>query len=129
VADVGALVRRINAGGPLRGDYYDTNGRRRATQYSTPDELSFLLIAGDLNPFLQAALPAAISAARRGDTAPLMRLRRIGQGGATRSEDLSVGLNAATGCTDVTPPFPRSAPVADRAAAAQAALAAIPPTD
>ena len=47
----------------------------------TPDELSFLLIAGDLNPFLQAALPAAISAARRGDTAPLMRLRRIGQGG------------------------------------------------
>ena len=45
------------------------------------------------------------------------------------SEDLSVGLNAATGCTDVTLPFPRSAPVADRAAAAQAALAAIPPTD
>ena len=58
--------------------------RKRATQYSTPDELSFLLIAGDLNPFLQAALPAAISAARRGDTAPLMRLRRIGQGGPTR---------------------------------------------
>ena len=56
----------------------------RATQYATPDELSFLLIAGDLNPFLQAALPAAISAARRGDTAPLMRLRRIGQGGPTR---------------------------------------------
>ena len=55
---------------------------RRATRYATPDELSFLLIAGDLNPFLQAALPAAISAARRGDTAPLMRLRRIGQGGA-----------------------------------------------
>ena len=82
VADVGALVRRINASGPLRGDYFDADGRKRATQYSTPDELSFLLIAGDLNPFLQAALPAAISAARRGDTAPLMRLRRIGQGGA-----------------------------------------------
>jgi len=42
-------VRRINASGPLRGDYYDTSGRKRATQYSTPDELSFLLIAGDLN--------------------------------------------------------------------------------
>ena len=49
---------RINASGPLRGDYYDADGRKRATQYSTPDELSFLLIAGDLNPFLQAALPA-----------------------------------------------------------------------
>ena len=129
VADVAALVRRINASGPLRGDYYDAQGKVRATRYATPDELSFLLIAGDLNPFLQAALPAAISAAVRGDSAPLMRLRRIGQGGATRSEDLSVGLNAATGCTDVTLPFPRSAPVADRAAAAQAALAAIPPTD
>jgi pimeloyl-ACP methyl ester carboxylesterase len=129
VADVGALVRRINASGPLRGDYYDAHGKLRATRYATPDELSFLLIAGDLNPFLQAALPAAISAAVRGDSAPLMRLRRIGQGGATRAADLSVGLNLATGCTDVTLPFPRSAPVADRAAAAQAALAAIPPTD
>jgi pimeloyl-ACP methyl ester carboxylesterase len=129
VADVAALVRRINASGPLRGDYYDERGRRRTTQYATPDELSFLLIAGDLNPFLQAALPAAISAARRGDTGPLMRLRRIGQGGPTRDEDLSEGLNVATGCADVTLPFPRDAPVADRAVAAQQALAAIPPTD
>jgi pimeloyl-ACP methyl ester carboxylesterase len=129
VDDVAALVRRINASGPLRGDYYDAHGKRRATQYATPDELSFLLIAGDLNPFLQAALPAAISAARRGDSAPLMRLRRIGQGGQTRAEDLSVGLNAATACTDVTLPFPRDAPVADRAVIAQQALAAIPPTD
>jgi pimeloyl-ACP methyl ester carboxylesterase len=129
VADVGALVRRINASGPLRGDFFDASGRKRATQYSTPDELSFLLIAGDLNPFLQAALPAAMSAARRGDTAPLMRLRRIGQGGPTREQDLSVGLNAATGCTDVTLPFDRAAGVADRAAQAQQALAAIPPAD
>ena len=129
VADVGALVQRINASGPLHGHFYDAQGRRRATQYSTPDELSFLLIAGDLNPFLQASLPAAMSAARRGDTGPLMRLRRIGQGGQTQAEDLSVGLNAATGCTDVALPYPRDAPVADRAVAAQQALAAIPPTD
>jgi pimeloyl-ACP methyl ester carboxylesterase len=129
VADVAALVRRINASGPLRGDYYDAQGKPRATRFATADELSFLLIAGDLNPFLQAALPSAISAARRGDSGPLMRLRRIGQGGATRVEDLSVGLNAATGCTDVTLPFSRAAPIADRAAQAQQALAAIPPTD
>jgi pimeloyl-ACP methyl ester carboxylesterase len=129
VADVAALVRRINASGPLRGDYYNAQGKRRATQYASPDELSFLLIAGDLNPFLQAALPAAISAARRGDSAPLMRVRRIAEGGPTRLEDLSAGLNSATGCADVTLPFPREASVADRAAAAQQALAAIPPTD
>ena len=42
------------------------SGGRRSTP--RPDELLFLLIAGDLNPFLQASLPAAISAARRGDT-------------------------------------------------------------
>ena len=58
-----------------------------------------------------------------------MRLRRIGQGGRRRREDLSVGLNAATGCTDVALPFPRAASVPDRAAIAQQALAAIPPTD
>ena len=32
VADVAALVRRINASGPLRGDYYDAQGKVRATQ-------------------------------------------------------------------------------------------------
>ena len=58
-----------------------------------------------------------------------MRVRRIGQGGQTRQEDLSAGLNVTTNCTDVTLPFPRAAPVADRAAIAQQALAAIPPTD
>ena len=42
-----------------------------------------MLIAGDLNPLLQAALPGAIAAARRGDTAELMRLRRVAQGGPT----------------------------------------------
>ncbi|MGZ8632783.1 MAG: alpha/beta hydrolase, partial [Solirubrobacteraceae bacterium] len=129
VDDVAALVRRINASGPLRGDYYDAHGKVRATRYATPDELSFLLTAGDLNPFLQAALPAAISAARRGGTTPLMRLRRLGDGGETRVEDLSFGLNVATGCADVTLPFPRAAPLADRAAAAQQALAAIAPTE
>ena len=86
VADVGALVRRINASGPLRGDYYDAQRHAGAPRGTPrPTSCSFLLIAGDLNPFLQAALPAAISAARRGDTAPLMRLRRIGQGGPTRA--------------------------------------------
>jgi pimeloyl-ACP methyl ester carboxylesterase len=129
VADVAALVRRMNASGPLRGNYFDDQGHRRTTQYTTPDELSFLLTAGDLNPFLQASLPAAMSAARRGDLALLMRLRRIGEGGPTRRADLSFGLNAATGCEDVTLPYSLSTPLADRPAIAQQALAAIPPTD
>jgi pimeloyl-ACP methyl ester carboxylesterase len=129
VADVAALVRRMNASGPLRGDYFDDQGRRRTTQYANPDELAFLLTAGDLNPFLQASLPAAISAARRGDPALLMRLRRIGEGAPTRLADLSFGINAATGCEDVALPYPLATPLPDRPAIAQQALAAIPPTD
>jgi pimeloyl-ACP methyl ester carboxylesterase len=129
ISDVRTLVRRINTSGPLRGHYFDDQGRQRATQYSTPDELSFLLTAGDLNPFLQASLPAAMSAARRGDTALLMRLRRIGEGGPTRRADLSFGLNAATGCEDVRLPYALSTPLDQRPALAQQALAAIPASE
>jgi pimeloyl-ACP methyl ester carboxylesterase len=129
VDDVAALVRRMNASGPLRGDYFDDHGVRRATQYDNPDQLAFLLTAGDLNPFLQASLPAAISAARRGDSALLMRLKRIGEGAPTRRADLSFGLNAATGCEDTPLPYALATPLADRPAIAQQALAAIPPTD
>jgi pimeloyl-ACP methyl ester carboxylesterase len=128
VADVAALVNRINASGPLRGTFFDDRGVRRPTSYHTPDELAFLLIDGDLNPLLQAALPGAIGAARRGDTAELMRLRRIGQGARTPTSDLSFGLNVTTGCLDVPLPYPlATTPVEARPAIAQAALAAIPP--
>jgi pimeloyl-ACP methyl ester carboxylesterase len=129
VADVAALVRRMNASGPLRGAYFDDHGRRRMTRYANPDELSFLITAGDLNPYLQASLPAAISAARLGDPALLMRLRRIGQGARIKLGDLSFGLNAATSCADAPLPYSLQTPIAERPALAQAALAAIPPTD
>jgi pimeloyl-ACP methyl ester carboxylesterase len=129
VDDVSVLVRRMNARGPLRGSYFNADGHRRATQYDNPDQLSFLLTAGDLNPFLQAELPAAISAARRGDTTLLMRLKRIGQGASTKLADLSFGLNVTTGCEDTTLPYPLSTPLAARPAIAEQALAAIPPSD
>src|SRR3954470_21517405 len=128
VADVAALVNRINTAGPLRGTFFDERGVRRPTSYHTPDELAFLLIEGDLNPLLQAALPGAIGAARRGDTAELMRLHRIAQGSRTPTADLSFGLNVTTGCLDAPLPYPlATTPVSARPAIAQAALAAIPP--
>ena len=128
VADVAALVTRINTAGPLRGSFFDASGVRQPTSFHTPDELAFLLIAGDLNPLLQAALPGAIAAARRGDTAELMRLRRVGQGAGTPTGDLSFGLNVTTGCLDVGLPYPlATTPLAARPGIAQAALAAIPP--
>src|SRR4051795_5271403 len=130
VADVAALVSRINTAGPLRGRFFDERGTSRPTSYKTPDELAFLLIEGDLNPLLQAALPGAIGAARRGDTAELMRLHRIGQGSRTPTADLSFGLNVTTGCLDAPLPYPlATTPIAARPAIAQAALAAIPPAE
>jgi pimeloyl-ACP methyl ester carboxylesterase len=121
-------VARINTRGALRGTFFDERGRSRRTRYATPDELAFLLIAGDLNPLLQAALPGAISAARRGDVAALMRLRRAGQGAGTSTSDLSFGLNVTTGCLDVPLPYPLTVPGPARVPLAQAALAAIPPS-
>ena len=118
-----------HASGPLRG------ASRRAGQAPRdrtprPGELSFLITAGDLNPFLQARCPAAITAARRGDTGLLLRLRRIGQGGQTRAEDLSFGLNVDHRLhrRDAAVPA-RRAGRRSRGRGAQPALAAIPPTD
>jgi pimeloyl-ACP methyl ester carboxylesterase len=129
VADVAALVKRINERGPLRGVTFDERGGRRETKYGTPDELAFLLVAGDLNPYLQASLPAALSAARLGDTSLLMRLRRIGEGARLATDELSFGLYAATGCADMTAPYSLATPLADRGPAVQQALAAIPPAE
>jgi pimeloyl-ACP methyl ester carboxylesterase len=129
VADVAALVKRLNASGPLRGSSFDERGRRRATEYRNPDELAFLIVAGDLNPYLQASLPAALSAARLGDSSLLMRLRRIGQGAPLATGELSFGLYAAAGCADMSTPYSLLTPFAARGPAVEAAMAAIPVTD
>jgi pimeloyl-ACP methyl ester carboxylesterase len=129
VADLAALVRLLNSSGPVRGWSFDERGRRRATEYRNPDELAFLLVAGDLNPYLQASLPAALSAARLGDTALLMQLRRIGQGATLATGELSFGLYAAAGCADMTTPYSLQTPIAARGPAVAQAIAAIPATD
>jgi pimeloyl-ACP methyl ester carboxylesterase len=129
VADLGTLVRRLAVRGPLRGAVFDARGRRRAASVRSGAELDFFLTAGDLNPVLQAALPAAVAAAaRRRDLAPLLRLRRAAQGPPLRLGELSWGLNLATGCADARLPFALSTPLAQRPALVRAALAAIPPS-
>jgi pimeloyl-ACP methyl ester carboxylesterase len=130
VADVGALVNRIDTSGPLRGTFFDAAGKRQRTAYVAAEQLLWLLSAGDLNPLLRAALPGAIGAARRGDTAELMRFKRIADGGPTPTLDLSAGLFVTTGCLDAPLPYPlATTPIPARPAIGQAALAAIPPTE
>lgn len=126
VADVGALVARL-ASGSVRGRIFDARGRARTAGFRTAEELFFALIAGDVNPYLQAALPGAIAAARGGDAAPLARLRRVAAGARNPLRELSGGLNVVTGCQDARLPYALTTPLAERPAQAAAALAALDP--
>lgn len=126
VADVAVLARRLR-GGSVSGRTRDAAGRAHTTAFTTGEQLFFALIAGDLNPYLQAALPGAIAAAVRGDTAPLVRLKRVARGGPTARSELSAGLNVVTGCQDSRLPYALTIPVAARRAAATAGLAALDP--
>jgi pimeloyl-ACP methyl ester carboxylesterase len=105
VADLGVLARRLAAKGPLRGDVPDIHGAQHATAVHDESELLLIIMSGDLNPFLQAALPGAIDAAGHGDAAPLLRLRRIAQGPFTPAAEFSSTLNVATTCADVPLPY------------------------
>ena len=102
--------------------YYDTSGRKRAHAYSTPDELPLLLIAGDLNPFLEAALPARHQRRAAGRTRPRScACARIGQGGPTRRAGLSRSPSTRPrAALDVTLPFDRAAGVPPPTARPQA---------
>jgi pimeloyl-ACP methyl ester carboxylesterase len=126
VADVATLGARLRSK-PLRGTVFDRQGRRRSAVYRSEDELAYLLLSGDQNPYLQAALPGAIAAALRGDPSLLLRLRRIGDGTRTPLRDLSFGLNVTTGCLDPALPYPLDADPAQRRALALTAVAAVPP--
>ena len=115
VADVAALAGTLGKGG-ISGPAYDWRGRRHTTRYGSADDLANILIGADLNPYVQAALPAAIHAAVEGDPAMLLRLRRATAGPPVRLADLSAGLNVTTNCQDTRLPFALSAPLADRPA-------------
>ncbi len=124
VARVAAALRRHVIAGPA----FDGRGSPRHAIYRYGDELANLLVAGDLNPYLQASLPGAFAAAAAGDPALLLRLQRIGAGGPTRLRELSVGLFYATTCADQTAPYLLTQPFGDRDAAITAALAGVDPS-
>jgi pimeloyl-ACP methyl ester carboxylesterase len=122
VADVAALVPRLEHGG-LSGTTYDDRGRPHKTSYRSADDLANVLIGADLNPYVQAALPAAIRAAAKGDPALLLHLRRATAGAPTKLPDLSAGLNVATNCQDTKLPYALSTPFGDRPALLEQGLA------
>ena len=85
--------------GSLDGVVRDTRGGRRDVR---ADAVRAAVAArrSDLNPFLQARLPAALTAARDDDLAPLLRLKRDAAGPASAIGELSAGLFVTTTCLD-----------------------------
>jgi pimeloyl-ACP methyl ester carboxylesterase len=125
-ADVVALANRY-AAKPLTGKVLFASGRT-ATQTVGGDDLVSIVLDADLSPGEAAELPAVVRAARLGNTAPLLRLAVLHQASNdVDSIDLSAGLYAATVCRDGPFPWQPDTPVAQRQAALQAAIAALPP--
>ncbi len=125
VADLRRLTREL-ASGPVRARVPDVRGRVRRGAIAGQSALLLMVMAGDLNPFLQAALPGAVAAAARGDAAPLVRLRRYANGPPTPTRELSVGLNVATTCADLSLPYSFAEPFDERWTRWQHALDGVP---
>ena len=126
VGDLRAVMARV-AEAPLRGEVYDKRGRARSASYESQDELGAVIGSGDLNPELQAQLPAAMAAARDGDYAQLLRLQAALGGPAESTREFSVGLNVITACLDSKLPYALSGPTDARTPLVTAALAGIAP--
>jgi pimeloyl-ACP methyl ester carboxylesterase len=125
LGDLARLTRKL-AAAPLRGRVPGVSGAPHATTIRDESELLLMIMSGDLNPFLQAALPGAIAAATRGDAAPLLRLRRYAQGPFTPVGQFSSTLNVATTCADVKLPYTLQTPYPDRWTAWRHGVDAVP---
>jgi hypothetical protein len=133
----GRLARRV-----VRGRFVGADGRRHRIVL-TPVGLLTILSAGDVDPVLRAALPAAVHAALHGDTAPLARLRAQLGGAGSRERGADGAINRArflgaddainrarfvtTTCEETRFPWDRAATPATRAAQASAHVRAMPP--
>jgi pimeloyl-ACP methyl ester carboxylesterase len=124
VADLARVVARTRRG-PLRGRVIDGEGKPHPVSVSSNDLLG-VLVAGDFSPLLRAETITSVSAAARGDTAPLARLL-VQAGSAERErEDFDTPLYYATTCEEQDFPWSRAASPKARIAQASAALRALP---
>ncbi len=120
--DVVALANSLDTT-PLRGSVAQLGGGRRTVQLGAPAFLG-LVLQTDLDPGLAAELPAAVSAARKGDPTPLLRL-----GVLVASSRRTNGLNpvfAATSCDDGPFPWEPETPVSQRPLALVTAILGLP---
>ncbi len=124
--DAATLANRLEAK-PAAGKIIAPNGKTVVKHMNGEDVLS-VIIDSDLNPGIQAELPAAIHAGRIGNMRPLLRLFDLDNRTSLLSApELSFGLYAATSCADVQFPWAPSTPTSDRGAILSSAVAALPP--
>lgn len=113
---------------PLTGYVVDRQGRRQRASIDGDGLLSL----ATTYPLVSAGLPAAVAAAARGDSAPLLRAqsdlaRFVRFAGTTRPRDSSVAAAIATSCSDTVLPWSATTSVEGRRAVAIAAADAMPP--
>ena len=116
--DLASRVRSL-ARKPLRGLLTSARGVRQRVEILRSD-LFDVMLTGDLNPTLRAELPGALTSARRGDSAPLIRLvaRSAGVISLARQasgSEFSDAVFAATLCEEGNFPWNRGASASGRA--------------
>jgi pimeloyl-ACP methyl ester carboxylesterase len=127
VADLRELSSRLERR-TLRGTVLDAEGRPSPRSLNATG-LAAMVLAGDLNTYLQAALPAAIRSALDGRARPLLRLIRPAAGPPLRLKELSLGLNVATVCADTPLSYSIAEPLDARPQKMAAALSSRPDAD
>ena len=108
--DLASRVRSL-ARRPLRGLLTSGRGVRQRVFIERRD-LFDIMLTGDLNPTLRAELPGALTSARRGDSAPLIRLAARSAGIISLQaggSDFSDAVFAATLCEEGLFPWDRAA--------------------
>ncbi len=123
-ADLAGRVRSL-ARKPLRGLLTSARGAHQRVEIVRGD-LFDVMITGDLNPTLRAELPGALTSARKGDSAPLIRLvaRSAGIISFQAGSDFSDGVFASTLCEEGNFPWNRASGFSDRAQQINAAAKA-----
>src|SRR5436189_2526954 len=114
---VGEVVKLANrmAAHPVTGKVAKPGGGTRTVRATGFDFLSGAVLDSDLNAGLAAELPAAVHAALRGRTRPLLRLVQLDrQTAITSAADLSMGLFTATVCDDGPFPWAPETPLGQR---------------
>jgi pimeloyl-ACP methyl ester carboxylesterase len=125
--DLAGRVRRL-ARKPLTGLLTSARGVHQRVQIGRGD-LFDVMLTGDLNPTLRAELPGALTSARKGDSAPLIRLVARSAGiisfaAQANGGDFSDAVFAATLCEETNFPWDRSASFTTRAQQLNAAAKA-----